>query len=367
MKPASYSYYILLLCLLITPIYSCNKDDEEDENGEDNGITWVSCGGSTIDITTYYVSTAGNDANDGKSLASAFRNISKAFTVIRPGGKILIAPGIYFESIGLQSCGTGNKSPLIHVEGYQGQAVMDGQNKKPIGIFGEGCYNMLFSNIKFQNYTDIGIGFEKSGHLVLQNLEVLENGHNVQLTDWELEGYGIHVETSTNVDISDNVVYRNGPDPQKFPDYLMGTGINTFGNSHVNISNNISYRNIGGGILVEDSYHVVVENNEVYENDLDATVDGWWDGGLWLDGGGNVIVKNNNFHHNLGPGIEVSDEDLQYPKGYVLENNKSNNNYYGIFIWNFGTTSWPDTSIIKNINNDFSGNSIKDVWIEAWF
>ena len=80
-----------------------------------------------------------------------------------------------------------------------------------------------------------------------------------------------------------------------------------------------------------------------------------------------MIVRNNNFHDNLGPGIEISDEDKQQPLAYILENNLSNNNYYGIFIWNFGSNNWPDTTILKNINNDFSGNSIQDIWIVDWF
>lgn len=60
----------------------------------------------------------------------------------------------------------------------------------------------------------------------------------------------------------------------------MGTGINTFGNRNLVIADNSSFRNIGRGILVEDSWEVVVERNQIYEN-------------------------------NLGPGLEVSNEDNQ--------------------------------------------------------
>ena len=145
----------------------------------------------------------------------------------------------------------------------------------------------------------------------------------------------------------------------------MGTGINTYGNSDVRIDNNISYDNIGGGILVEDSYYVVVEDNEVYGNDLDATADEWWDGGLWLDGGADVIVRNNHFHDNLGPGIEISDEDKQNPSGYELINNTSTDNYYGIFIWNFGTSGWPEESVqiksmLEDIHSDHDAKAAPD-------
>jgi len=183
----------------------------------------------------------------------------------------------------------------------------------------------------------------------------------VQLKSWEIEGYGIQVEDSKNVLVEDNDVFRNGPDPQIFPDYMMGAGIDTFGNHNCTIRNNHSHDNIGGGILVEDSFDVLVEGNRVDGNDLDVSADEWWDGGLWLDGGARVTIRDNIFFNNKGPGIEISDEDKQHPVGYVLQNNKSYQNYYGIFIWNFGTNDWPASNIISSSGNSFTDNSRKDV------
>ena len=338
--------------------YSCSN---KESGGDPENMAWIICTDNSLDTTTYYVSVNGNDGNSGMSPATAFKSLVRAFTVIRPGGTIRILPGTYNTGLGLQLC--GDPAAPITVEGYQGVPVLDGQNSIAIGIFCEGCKNMIFRNLKIQYYTDIGIGVENGNTFLFSNLEVLENGHAVQLTDWELEGYGIHVDYSENIEIRNNTVYRNGPEPQIFPNYLMGTGINTFGNKNVVIADNESYRNIGGGILVEDSYDVIVERNNIYENDLDATVDEWWDGGIWLDGGENVTIRDNNIHDNIGPGMEVSNEDNQWIQGYILENNKCNNNYYGIYIWGFGTTTWPDTAIIQNINKDFTGNSVQDVWI----
>ena len=88
----------------------------------------------------------------------------------------------------------------------------------------------------------------------------------------------------------------------------------------------------GAGILVEDSTNVLVEGNTIFDNDLDVTADEWWDGGIWLDGGRDVTIRNNVFRNNRGPGIEFSDEDIQRPRGYVLENNISTGNYFGSYI-----------------------------------
>ena len=358
--------FIFSLCLLIIiQFISCDLLNEVDTGGDDDNLVWIEWSNNGINPQIYYVSTTGSDESSGTGENSAFRTLAKAFRIVQTGGTIRVLPGTYNEAIGLINC--GNLAAPITVTGYNDTPVLDGLDSETMGIFCEECTNMIFNNLIFQNYTDIGIGVSFCNTFTLQNLIVRENGHAVQLTEWELEGYGIHVEESENIVIENNDAYNNGPNPQIVPDYLMGTGINTYANRNVIIRDNLSHGNTGGGFLVEDSHNVLFEGNKAYENDCDASVDEWWDAGLWVDGGGDVIVRNNIFRDNLGAGIEISDEDLQNPTGYVLENNICTGNYFGIFIWNFGTTDWPDESVIKNINNQFTGNTQQDVWIENWY
>ena len=356
----------ILTVLSIGTFLFCTCEKETTESDSDSALEpeWIECQNTEVDTTTYFVSASGNNQSNGTSVSTAFRTLAQAFQTVSPGGTINILPGTYTESLGILQCGSDKDT--IHITGYQGTPVLDGQDKKTMGIYCEECTNLIFEKLTIQNYTDMGIGFSECEDITLRNLTVRENGHRVQLVDWELEGYGIHAENSRKVTIIQNNVYRNGPEPKVIPDRILGTGIDTYGNVDVLIKDNKSYQNIGGGILVEDSKQVLVENNEVYENDLDATADEWWDGGLWLDGGEDVTVRNNIFRDNLGPGIEISDEDLQKPTGYVLENNESTNNYYGIFIWNFGTSSWPPDSVLTQSGNQFTDNLCQDVWIEAW-
>ena len=323
--------------------------------------SWIEGNTSDRDTTVYYVSVNGNNDSSGTSADKPFRTLAKAFQTVRPGGKILIMPGTYSESLGIQKCGSIQDSILI--SGI-GTPILDGLQQMAMGIFCETCYGLIFENLIIQNYTDIGIGISTCENMILRNLIIRENGYTVQLTDWEIEGYGLHAENSKNINISYNDVYRNGPEPRIFPDYLMGSGINTYGNENVIISHNRSFQNIGGGILAEDSENIIVEHNECCQNNCDASADEWWDAGIWLDGGRNVIVRNNVFQATLGAGIEISDEDNQDPYGYILENNLSTENYFGIYIWNFGTTEWPVTSVIRHSGNQFVNNSRIDLWIE---
>ncbi|MCH7586072.1 MAG: hypothetical protein IH941_13100 [Acidobacteria bacterium] len=38
--------------------------------------------------------------------------------------------------------------------------------------------------------------------------------------------------------------------------------------------------------------------------------------------------------------------------------------YFGIFIWNFGTDDFPSPEVLTLEGNDFTGNERLDVWIE---
>ncbi len=331
--------------------------------GDDDNLPGVTCS-STGTGKSLYVSPNGDDGASGSSETEALRTLSAALEQIGPGDTLFVLPGAYTVPVGILTCGGATARTVI--KGLKGRPVLDGQGKEPLGIFCDHCLNMLFENLEIKGFTDIGIAGSASSDLIFRDLVIHENGTAVQVKSWEIEGYGLHVEDSTDILIEGNEVYQNGPNPQVFPDYLMGTGINTFHLTRAVIRENRSYRNIGGGFLIEDSVDVLFENNEAYENDLDASSDDWWDGGLWIDGGREITVRNNLFRDNLGPGIEISDEGVQNPTGYLLENNVSTGNYYGIYIWNFGTTDWPDESIIRRSGNQIAGNSRQDVWVEPW-
>lgn len=322
------------------------------------------CQGGVIAHNIYYVSAAGEDSATGLTREAAFGTLAKAIGVACPGDTLLISPGSYFEGISVFRL--GGSQALITIQGDGDGVVFDGQMNVPIGFWCEHCVGISVNNIAFQNYTDIGIGFLQSNDIYLSNLSVHDNGFAVSMTDLEFEGYGIQIDDSSGVVVENNDVHHNGPNQQISMNPILGTGINVYGCLDCAIRGNWSHNNIGGGILVEDSINVLVEENTVTENDLDASTDGWWDGGLWVDGGHNIIIRNNVFADNLGPGIEISNEDNQEPFGYVLENNVSRGNYFGIYLWKFGVPGFPEEEILQMSGNQFVGNTRQDVWISAW-
>ncbi|MBI4730398.1 MAG: right-handed parallel beta-helix repeat-containing protein [Acidobacteria bacterium] len=306
-----------------------------------------------------YVSRQGSDNNDGSSREQAFASVKQALGSARAGDVISISEGVYAEGIELE----GLTGPIVIIG--ESDVVLDGKSKIRMGVWCEHCTNITFDNLTFRNYTDIGVGVYLSDHIVMRNLTAHHNGFAVRSVDWELEGSGIMVHESSTVLAEYSVVYENGPNPQVFPDILMGTGIEFYGCTSCQMMYNRVYNNISG-TLVEDSVDVLVEGNEIWGNDLDASSAEWWDAGLWIDGGHDITARNNNIHDNRGPGIGIGNEDNQEVYGYVLENNVSTGNYFGIYIWNFGTNGFPDESIVKMLDNAFEDNSRHDIMITDW-
>ena len=353
----------LLVVLAVTA--ACEITSASDEEYPDAGPAFsgtpgaaeTSGGGQTL-----YVSTNGSDDANG-SQSDPFAMLGSALQAARPGDTIVVASGIYNESIETSAIG-GAEAPIV-IRGESSETVFDGQDEMALGLYCEYCNNLRVENLTFRRYTDIGVGFYLSSDITLRYLTVYDNGTAVQLKSWELEGYGVHIDESQGVVIEHSEAYRNGPNPQRPLKYLMGTGLNVYACDHCIIRHNRSYENIGGGLLVEDSSDVLVEGNQIYANDCDATADEWWDAGIWLDGGSNVTMRGNTVRDNIGPGIQVSDEDDQDPTGYLLEDNTVAGNTVGLYVWGFESQNLPPEEVLRLENNDFSGSTQYEMWIAA--
>lgn len=317
----------------------------------------------SVYATTFYVSPDGDDSANGLTEETAFRTITHGVETARAGDTVLILPGIYMESVIIW--GRDNSIPITLRGAREEKPVLEGMREMIVGL---GCLdsrNLVFENLEARNYTDFGIAAITSSDIVIRNLMVHHNGFDAQLVGWEIEGYGIDADECSRVLIENNTVHNNGPDPQ-MPGRMLGTGINTYRVTDGVIRGNDCNNNIGGGILVEDGVNVLVENNSMTFNYLDASAEGWWDGALWLDGGHDVTVRNNFFAYNFGPGIQISDEDFQNPYGYLFEDNIVTENLVGVFIWNLGTFPPPEY-ILRGSGNEVYNNTWQDFVIIPWF
>ncbi|MBI2441869.1 MAG: right-handed parallel beta-helix repeat-containing protein [Lentisphaerae bacterium] len=179
--------------------------------------------------------------------------------------------------------------------------------------------------------------------------------HNGNLNVDEMTGgYGIYVNGDGLV-IENNTVTHNGA----LPSGGGGGGIEGYGMINTLIRSNECSFNFGNGILIEDSVATVAEYNTANSNDCRAPDGTWFAAALWLDGGHHVTVRRNRFDHNLGPGIEISDEESAAPYAYEVSSNNANSNYWGIYLWGFTRPAAEPINITGNTLSDNSGGAMR--------
>jgi hypothetical protein len=126
-------------------LFYCSSDDDGDGNGAEDKITWLEFNHDDYSTNKYYVSPNGADNRGGEDETLALKTIEKALKKVNPGDTIVILPGIYFTSIGLENF--GNEIAAITIMGTQQPPVIDGNGKLPIGIICENCTNVRFRGI----------------------------------------------------------------------------------------------------------------------------------------------------------------------------------------------------------------------------
>ncbi|MBL7163433.1 MAG: right-handed parallel beta-helix repeat-containing protein [Anaerolineales bacterium] len=314
-----------------------------------------------------YVSFEGDDSNPGTETAP-LGTLAYAICNLVPGQTLNIAPGVYQESIIMGAFGNSSAPIVIRANpGEDSRPVLEGESTRTIGIALVESTNIIVEGLEFSNYLDEGLLILEGSDFIIRDNKFTANGRASVDPDHDEEGFGVNVLGAKDVLIEGNEAADNGPNQERWENFALGTGINTYGNSNVIIRDNYIHGTTGGGILVEDSDNVLVENNRIEDNQLDANGD-YWDGGIWVDGGRDITLRGNQITNNNGPGIVLSDEDVQYPgasHGYVVENNQISGNLVGISMWNWGMCP-VEESIIQLKDNQLDGNDDGETWCVDW-
>ncbi len=314
-----------------------------------------------------YISPEGDDSNPGTDSAP-LGSLAYALCNLVPGQTLNIAPGVYEESVIMGAFGDSHASIVIraHQEGDE-RPLLEGESTRSIGIALVESTNIIVEGLEFRNYLDEGLLILEGSNFIIRDNKFTANGRASVDPDLDEEGFGVNVLGASEVLIEGNQAADNGPNQERWENYALGTGINTYGNRNVIIRDNYVHGTIGGGILVEDSENVLVENNRIEENQLDANGD-YWDGGIWVDGGANITLQGNQISNHNGPGIVLSDEDVQYPEasyGYVVKKNEITRNLVGIWMWNWGMCP-VEGSIVSLQQNQLDGNDDGETWCTDW-
>ena len=98
-----------------------------------------------LSARTIYVSTTGNDSNDG-SEASPILNIQTAVNLAQPGDMIYLRGGTYMltKRVKIDKAGTADKR--ICMWGYPGERVIIDGSQEVVTTVNEYLYKMLYNN-----------------------------------------------------------------------------------------------------------------------------------------------------------------------------------------------------------------------------
>jgi parallel beta-helix repeat protein len=248
---------------------------------------------------TYYVSPAGSDSNDGRTVGTAFRTIGKAATAARAGDLVWILSGTYREYVRLTHSGTDAdrivfEAPPGHSTTVDGSAVAtntgDIWNQAPVlRIVGD---FITVRGLEIIHAAADGV-YVTGTNVVLDALHV-HHGYLSGIRFWET--FDGQVLNSTIHDVFD---YATGG---QHADCISVSGEGTGG--RITIRNNHAFNCSDDGIDTWKSYGNVIEYNVVHHTGLGSSGNG---NGFKLGPGGGNLVRGNVAYENRAGGFTANE------------------------------------------------------------
>lgn len=101
---------------------------------------------------TYYVDLGGSDENDGRSRDKAFRTVSHAAYVVKPGDTVLIGEGAYDETVRIRATGEGGRPITFRSAPYE-KVTFNGTNLRAAFMV-MGKKEIILDGFYFTNFGD---------------------------------------------------------------------------------------------------------------------------------------------------------------------------------------------------------------------
>jgi len=262
--------------------------------------------------TDYYVSAInGSDTNDGLSETTPFKTINRGISMVNPGGTVFVMNGTYQnEGYGTVDVSSRTNMRNPHV------VTIDKSGS-------EGAY------ITLKNYPSHSpkVQFDGKGGIIIDDFM-----NYIIIEGFEVEGPAASI--TYNQAIADReykvLVAEDDDDTTNYNHaYFSGKGIwgGYKAHHHIIIRNNIVHDTPGSGIRFNDSDHITIEYNEVYNTT-------WW-----TSSASSAVV--------FAETIATSDDDNGTDIKMIMRGNLVYNN------WNripFYVTQLPDNSGNTNPN-----------------
>ncbi|WP_166437325.1 right-handed parallel beta-helix repeat-containing protein [Niastella caeni] len=369
---------IFLLSVLFF-CFSCKKEravnPEDTENTENNPA-----GKAAAQV--YYVDGAqGNNQNDGRTPATAWKTIQKSFDAAVAGSTVKIRGGVYYEQLTVRVNGTAG-NPVTFTNYNNEQVIIDGSKITGTTILTITDKKFLtFSNLTVQNITKnnamgILVSASKTGgasdltfrNVVVKKINWTSNASTIPNANQNAQpfiafGYGTAQANAITNLVIDSCEFANNI--TGFSEALSLDGnIDGF-----TITNNKVHDNANIGIAALGHYGVstnsqvdqarngLIRGNSCFNNKASYATSG----GIYVDGGKDIKIDRNITYQN-GYGIEVGHEENGTTSNIIVTNNLIYlNQITGIAIGGYddGTTGQVINSIFRN-NSFFKNNTDND-------
>jgi hypothetical protein len=275
-----------------------------------------------------YVSSGGNDKNAG-SKKRPLKTIQKAVNLAKPGTTVYVRKGIYKEQVVIRKSGLKN-APIIIKAFPKEKATIDGKGVKVsweyqgLVSINEKSY-VTIDGLEIKNYktkqedlVPIGIFVSGSG----KGIRILRNHiHHIETNHKNGNAHGIAVYgTKSPQAIEDIIISGN-----KLEELKLGASETLVLNGNISnfkVTNNIVRRNDNIGIDIigfegvspdeefDQARNGSISNNTVYEISSygnPAYGNHYSAGGIYVDGGKDIIIEKNRVYKN-DIGIEAASE-----------------------------------------------------------
>jgi hypothetical protein len=368
---------ILMLSVLVF-FFSCKKDASENTAGTPD----TPAIGSKTSLTVYYVDgSAGNDSNDGLSLATAWKTIQKSFNTAVAGSTVMIKGGTYYEQLTVKVSGTAG-SPVTFTNYNGEQVIIDGSKNSGTTIVTiTDKSNLVFSNLTVQNITKnnaIGVlvSANKTGgasnltfhNMAFKNIKWTSSASTTPNSNQNAQpfiafGYGTAQANAITNLVIDSCEFTGNVTGYSESLSLDGNidGF-TITNNKVHDNSNIGIAAIGhygtsSNSTLDQSRNGLISGNTCYNNKAGYATSG----GIYVDGGANIKIDRNITYQN-GYGIEIGNEENGTASNITVTNNIIYlNEVSGIAIGGYdsGNSGQVTNCIIRN-NSFFKNNTNND-------
>lgn len=269
--------------------------------------------GMAIAGTTYYVSPAGNDSNNG-SINAPFRTIQKAADIVNPGDTVIVKDGVYTVASNVPDLvvikrGGIAGSPVTFKAENKWKAVLDGLNEDHNGIHVNAPY-VIIEGFEIKNIYWQGIIVEAS-NVIIRNNYIHNVGNWHIKTDYPYcSQYGVPepgcnplatngiIPGGDNIVIENNIIHTIGKtgwtgkyEPGRYDHAIYGTYVN-----NLKIINNVIWDVWTGKALDLAASNSIVANNTILRLTEPPSGQPTDSGLMAITGGSNQVIQNNIFY-----------------------------------------------------------------------